>query len=70
MAKMIETVKQATREGGGLVILLTVMICAIGGLYKLHTKRLDVLDANILIDREAYHSLDKRVLVLEIKNAK
>jgi hypothetical protein len=65
---MIETVKQATREGGGLVILLTVMICAIGGLYKLHTKRLDNLDRDILQDREAYHSLDKRVLVLEIKN--
>ena len=65
---MVETVKSINEKGGGLVILLTVMICAIGGLYKLHTKRLDVLDANILVDREYYHSLDKRVLVLEIKN--
>ena len=64
----MEAVKSINEKGGGLIILLTVMICAIGGLYKLHTKRLDVLDANILIDREAYHGLDKRVLVLEIKN--
>ena len=64
----MEVVKNINNKGGGLVILLTVMICAIGGLYKLHTNRLDVLDANILIDREAFHSLDKRVLVLEIKN--
>ena len=65
---MIETVKQATREGGGLVILLTVMICAIGGLYKLHTKRLDVLDAKLLDETEAYYELRERVKVLEIKS--
>lgn len=65
---MIEVAKSVNDKGGGLIILLTVMICAIGGLYKLHTKRLDILDANILADREVYHSLDKRILVLEIKN--
>ena len=65
---MVEIAKAVNDKGGGLIILLTVMICAIGGLYKLHTKRLDILDANILADREVYHSLDKRILVLEIKN--
>jgi len=65
---MIEIAKQVNEKGGGLIILLTVIIVAIGGLYKLHTKRLDKIDATLLHNNETAHSLDKRVLVLEIRN--
>jgi len=65
---MIEIAKQVNEKGGGLIILLTVIIVAIGGLYKLHTKRLDKIDATLLLNNETAHSLDKRVLVLEIRN--
>ena len=65
---MVEIAKSINEKGGGLIILLTVIIIAIGGLYKLHTKRLDKIDATLLLHSETAHSLDKRILVLEIKN--
>ena len=65
--EMVEVAKAVHEKGGGLVILLTVMICAIGGLYKLHTKRLDVIDTRLLDDEKGYYDLRERVKILEIK---
>jgi len=64
---MIEIIKQSI-DKGGLIILLAGILLSIGGLYKLSEKRFDKIDARVQGQVESYHSLDKRVLVLEIRN--
>ncbi len=71
---MIEILKNSLNErGGGLLIILTVMILAISGSYKLLTDDLGRISKDVSINtKELYkrseilHDLDKRITILEV----
>lgn len=73
---MLEILTSSLNEkGSGLIIILTVLILAITGSYKLVTddiekiaQSIDRIEKALEDDSEALHSLDKRVTILEIKN--
>ena len=73
---MIEILKNSLNErGGGLLIILTVMILAISGSYKLLTDDLGRISKDVSINtKELYkrseilHDLDKRITILEVSN--
>ena len=73
---MLETLTSALNEkGSGLIIILTVIMLAITGSYKLLTDDLREVGESIkniekalYRDSEALHDLDKRITILEIKN--
>ena len=65
---MLELVKQTIGDkSGGLVVILTVIIMALGGSYKLHKDDYERNAEDISEIEKAFHSLDKRVTVLEVK---
>lgn len=70
---MLQILKPLHDKGGALLVILTVIILAIGGSYKLLTRDLDKLEAKvdenskIILERtQLLHDLDKRILILEI----
>lgn len=71
---MIEILKNSLNErGGGLLIILTVMILAISGSYKLLTDDLGRISKDVSANtKELYkrseilHDLDKRITILEV----
>jgi hypothetical protein len=66
---MLDIIKQAIGDkSSALVIIISVMIMAIAGSYKLLTDRLNDEHRDITQLQEDVHELDKRVLTLEIKN--
>jgi hypothetical protein len=72
---MIDILKQSLNDRSGLLIILAVIILAIGGSYRLLTDDINDTKANIKEitkdlkkELEMLHSLDKRIMVLEIKN--
>ena len=72
---MIDILKQSLNDRSGLLIILAVIILAIGGSYRLLTDDINETKANIKEitkelkkELEMLHSLDKRIMVLEIKN--
>ena len=65
---MLEIVKQSLGDkSGALVVILTVIIMALGGSYKLHKDDYERNAGDIALIEKAFHSLDKRVTVLEVK---
>ena len=73
---MLELISSALNEkGSGLIILLTVIVLAITGSYKLLTDDLQEMHDSIKEvqkalhrDAEALHQLDKRITILQVKN--
>ena len=72
---MLEILKQSLNDRSGLLIILAVIILALGGSYKLLTAEIAKTNVNVKgIDKElrieldVLHELDKRIMVLEIKN--
>lgn len=73
---MLEIIKSTLNDkSGALTVIISVLVMAIGGSYKLHTDHLEETNARVEglhksthSASERLHELDKRITILEYKN--